>query len=175
VVGVFLSYFFYYILLCAGTLSTVITDNAITACLGNGVSVAENSIVRINTIVGVKGYIAISIYGSNNTVVGNTISDELYNGIGVSSGGNLIRDNNIAADGAPVSLAGGGNLIYPDNFFISSDKFGSPGGSTWDSNGEGNQWGTYTGKDLDLDGIGDTPYANGDIVDSYPFIKPKAG
>ncbi|MGQ9691275.1 MAG: hypothetical protein ACUVQY_08465 [Thermoproteota archaeon] len=36
----------------------------------------------------------------------------------------------------------------------------------------GNYWSDYNGSDVNSDGIGDTPYKVGQVIDEYPLMKP---
>jgi len=62
------------------------------------------------------------------------------------------------------------NTIYHNNF-NNTKNVQSGIANVWDYEGEGNYWNDYTGRDLNRDGIGDTPYAiAADNQDNYPLI-----
>jgi parallel beta-helix repeat protein len=91
---------------------------------------------------------------------------------GGASGG-FIKDNNFSNSWGGIYVAGSisGLTVFHNNF-VNVTRTEDWGKNSWEYKGEGNYWSTYAGKDSDLDGIGDTPYINGNIVDNYPFMKP---
>jgi parallel beta-helix repeat protein len=90
------------------------------------------------------------------------ISDNGLTGISFySSGVNVIRGNSISANslyGLALYLFSSGNTIYHNNFNNTIQAFAESTQTIWNYNGEGNYWKDYTGRDLNNDGIGDSPY-----------------
>jgi len=83
-----------------------------------------------------------------------------------------IFDNNIKNNHCGISFTlGSSNMIYHNNF-INNDFSSGSGGFLWDNGypSGGNYWDDYNGIDADGDGIGDTPYVDGEILDSYPLV-----
>jgi hypothetical protein len=126
-------------------------------CTGPGRSLyftdSSNNLIFGNIL---KSWWWISMYGdsSHNTIVGNniTISQKYF------------------AD----SLMGT-NYIYHNNFldFSWESNKTTNSANVWSSNGQGNYWNTYTGKDTNGDGIGDTPFViDTTNVDSCPLMTP---
>lgn len=168
---------------------------------GVGISLGGNGITIKNMTV--KGFVlpgagfAAAIYSfetSNNIITGNTIIDNKW-GInlewvdgyviagnilanhaqaaiyGTESQKNVIRYNLIKNNNRAITLDGSFNEIHHNDFIDNS----SPG--FWGESGvwHHNYWSDYTGVDADGDGIGDTAYAVGGIVDHYPLMSPTSG
>ncbi|MEM4455447.1 MAG: NosD domain-containing protein, partial [Thermofilaceae archaeon] len=93
-------------------------------------------------------------YSSDNTITGNTISNNRWDGIYLyKSSGNRVFLNNFIGNGRQVSSKDSVNV--------------------WDDGSRGNFWSDYRGRDLNNDGIGDTPYTIDEKnVDRYPSIRP---
>lgn len=131
-------------------------------------------------------YIGLALeQSSNNTIVGNILSNDKENGLYLlKADNNTIVRNNITNNGGPVVTGAGiyteasnnnlfchNNLI--DNALMQVYSLGS--NNTWncDYPSGGNYWSDYTGSDLDHDGIGDTPYPiDANNVDHYPLVSP---
>jgi parallel beta-helix repeat protein len=62
-----------------------------------------------------------------------------------------------------------GNTLISNEYAHARDDGSS---NQWDNGSQGNYWDDYTGMDNDGNGIGDTPYYTGGIIDSYPLIYP---
>lgn len=62
------------------------------------------------------------------------------------------------------------NLFYLNNFTDNGENAQDNGTCNfWNNDTIGNYWSNYTGKDLNDDGIGDTPYNWKGVVDNYPI------
>lgn len=116
-----------------------------------------NNIIN-NTIVGVKGeYYArnhiggISLrFSDNNNISKNTLYNNAFNGISIDGVNNLVFLNKFI-----------GNL---------RNAFTTISNNHWDNGTIGNYWGGYNGKDIDDDGIGDTPYNIPEAgIDNFPI------
>ena len=113
---------------------------------------------------------------TNNTFIGNYISD-CFCGINILGGSNsLILNNTLINNGNPISIAySGGNHTITQNNIINGTTI-----IVWLSaqpNVFMNYWSDYNGTDTNGDGIGDTPYVyiNADyakLSDNYPLIEP---
>jgi parallel beta-helix repeat protein len=134
----------------------------------------NNIIVKGNTLLGTWDY-GINVQGSGGTFIGNTILNPVpgkqISAIGVNGNSETVRDNTIV--NSAFFINGVANLVYHNNFInLTSPPKDTTGRNSWSLKGEGNYWSDYAGKDTTLDGIGDTPYTDGNIIDSYPFMKP---
>jgi len=138
-----------------------------------------------------NGYgIAFTESSDANVISRNNITDN-YIGIGSdysSNKYNIISENNIINNGyRGVELWGGasGNKFYHNNFINNTDyqAFANAGPNIWDDDypSGGNYWSDYAGVDemsgpnqdqLGSDGIGDTPYVAGQVIDRYPLMSP---
>ena len=123
---------------------------------------------------------------SGNILEGNTATNNDGDGFKLlgSSSENIIKDN-MANDNSRGRGGAGGfelesfssnNTLYHNNVIDNTQQaFDRIGDNRWDYKGEGNYWSDYTGKDANLDGIGDTPYAigegTGEVVDNFPFMQ----
>ena len=153
------------------TPTITIADNLIVGNLGYAIQeVSGNAVVRGNMISDDKGC-SLQLYGDNYTAFGNTVSDSSCIGW-INGNGNVVYQNNFINDSGELGMGGNGNVIYHNNFINDTINSQSPANNQLSYKGEGNYWSTYTGKDADLDGIGDTPYTAGGITDNYPFMKP---
>jgi len=92
------------------------------------------------------------------------IEDNLFeeNTIGINVEGSTrinYKNNNLIRNGWAVKIAGGcyANL-FADNNFVSNSFDVSYNGKMNDNSFDHNYWSSYTGYDLDKDGIGDVPY-----------------
>ncbi len=125
---------------------------------------------------------------SNNTLTANVIKD-CKAGIQLGqSNFNNFTQNNVTSCKYAVSIYAGSsnNTFYYNNFFdnqvqvfethletLLSDGESYSVGNTWDNAQTGNYWDTYTGVDMNGDGIGDTPYTVFEyMVDNYPLMAP---
>ncbi len=115
---------------------------------------------------------------SGNILEGNTATNNVQDGFKLlgSSSENLLKDNtaNNNSGGFELEYFSSNNTLYHNNVIDKiQPAFDRIGGNLWDYKGEGNYWSNYTGKDGNLDGIGDTPYTiiTGVIFDNFPFMQ----
>jgi parallel beta-helix repeat protein len=132
----------------------------------------------------------IAIGGEGNIVCGNHISG---NEIAITTGGdndNLFYGNNIADNNFGVVLHGvKANMTFYGNNFINNQndvqainlysfptEFDVLGFVFLDNGSVGNHWSSYSGSDLNLDGVGDTPYnlRSEMLTGSFSFISKEA-
>ena len=151
--------------------SITVADNVVIGNLATAIQVSGNAVVRGNMISDDKGC-PLGLSGDNNAVFGNTVSDSSCNGVGIGGNGNIVYQNNFINDSAGTGIGGNGNIVYQNNFINDTINSQSPANNQLFYKGEGNYWSSYTGKDANFDGIGDTPYNAQGMTDSYPFMKP---
>ena len=125
---------------------------------------------------------------SNNTLTANVI-ENCNAGIQLGrSHYNTLTENNITSSRCGISIyaESSHNTAYYNNFIDNqfqcieahkqttlSDGETYAIGNTWDNGQTGNYWDTYTGKDANGDGIGDTPYnIFENMKDNYPLMTP---
>ncbi|MFX1570537.1 MAG: nitrous oxide reductase family maturation protein NosD [Promethearchaeota archaeon] len=123
----------------------------------NHSTVTENTFNN-NLMVGMIAY-----YSSHNDIIGNTINNNIANGTSViESDNNIIFGNSIENNDIGVFLSSGSNNnLFYENYFRNSGTnhaFDNGVNNDWNNTLIGNYWDDYTGYDMDLDGIGDTPY-----------------
>jgi len=125
---------------------------------------------------------------SNNTLTTNTITN-CNAGIQLGkSNYNILTENNITSCkyGISIYAESSNNAFHLNNFINNqiqcveshhqtflSDKETYATDNTFDKDQKGNYWDTYTGKDINGNGIGDTPYSIFEnMTDNYPLMKP---
>jgi len=155
---------------------------------------SDENIIANNTII--KDYIIVSA-SCRNTIKGNVILNG--GGIGTGSGfdnmfyrnvisgcdvgftmeqardffvGNLIVNNTY---GIFIHFSNGStfyhNILINNTVQVPKDVY--PNVNVWDNGHEGNYWSNYTGADLDMDAIGDTPHMLDELnMDRYPLMAP---
>jgi len=111
------------------------------------------------------GSIGIALYYSNNNVIFNvTITGNKFHGLYlVNAWNNSITGNNISNNqqyGIYLDLSSNSNLISLNYFSnpLGINAYDNGTNNQWDDGSIGNFWHDYSGKDLDDNGIGDTPY-----------------
>ena len=163
----------------------IISENGIKNNVGDGVSISDSphSIISSNELIGNKCGIRLS-NSSNNSIAGNVVSHNKYNGICLTGGSsyNVIADNRIACndrEGIYLIYDAEYNHIY-HNLFLSHLPWNAYGGGAYWYNSviqEGNYWYDYVekqgGYDDDGDGIGDIPYhVTAGCYDKCPLMEP---
>lgn len=135
-------------------------------------------------------YIGMYIWSSNNTIVGNSVTDNIV-GILLSGDHNIITKNYIARneEGIFFGVNTPGNeplnIVLTYNSFVENAvQFSGcfcetynpqEAVHTWDDGGRGNYWSDYNGSDVNGDGIGDEPYViDAQNQDRFPLMHPEA-
>ncbi len=159
--------------------------------LGPGILLdhANNNAILQNTLKSNTYYGIYLYFATYNRIEGNDISNN-WGGIVMDRGqNNTLTGNNITANTAQgITMEGANNannIIYLNNFINSSNFWMAPdSNNTWSSpeqlsyrfnsaqftNYLGNYWSNYIGLDVNVDGIGDTPYPIiGTNNDNYPL------
>jgi len=157
----------------------IISGNTLT---GNNVSIdidyhSAYNFVSGNTITNNNDY-SVSISGSFNVISGNILTGNNDFCIFLSgSSNNTIFGNNITNNERGITIyESSGNLISHNNLINNQRQIDLwDVNATWDDGYPygGNYWSDYNGKDIDGDGIGDTPYIIDEKNrDNYPLMEP---
>ena len=149
---------------------------------GNGIGVSSTkNTVACNSIINCSN--GISLYqGNNNTVVGNLIINCTGAGLRRVEGTNCriyanYVTNNFVGVTAEKNYESANNLFYDNNFInnVQQSYLDAATSDWWDNGIQGNYWSDYNGKDMNGDGIGESPYelaGKGNGSDRYPLMKP---
>jgi parallel beta-helix repeat protein len=185
------------------TTGVIIVENKIVFnALGIDVESSVNTTIENNVIdgFGLDNIGIMLAYSSECSIVNNTITNAVYDGIRLwfSSSNlihqNLIKDNDygmffheanlntisentISESGGPgiyIESSSSNKIIhnnFMDNYYQAVIYDNSV--NTWDNGCEGNYWSDYNGTDSNGDRIGDTPYViDADNTDNYPLMNP---
>jgi parallel beta-helix repeat protein len=134
---------------------------------------SANNMISNNMISG-RSY-GISLYSSSNSSVSyNVLSQGIYVGINLySSKENVVVANTVLMNSIPgLAFYSSNNTFYHNNFINGTNPFFTQSSvNVWHNGVEGNFWSSYEGKDLNGDGIGDTPYSiDEDNSDACPLM-----
>jgi parallel beta-helix repeat protein len=148
-----------------------IENNLFSGCLTalNIAYMKESKIIN-NTFTGDPAALLIyetDLYTASHNYTSNIVAsgDRFYSGSVSIISGSITFSNNV------LNFGGGG--LYGNQIVVTNNDFYSNipvQGRTVKVSG--NYWNLYVGKDSDLDGIGDTPYVNGQITDPQPYLRP---
>jgi hypothetical protein len=141
----------------------------------------ENNIISNNIIDHLET--GLGVGGSNNTVFLNTVT---HCGMGLSPrAGNIIYANYVANNAWAIYTGdtqlnpdGNASVLFNNNFVKNAYQVDTISINTFktdyfDNGKVGNYWSDYRGKDIDGDGIGDTPYViDANRSDRYPLMNP---
>ena len=154
----------------------VYNNSNIGIAIGSSRNIIIDNEIYNNKIHGIGVY-----YSSKyNNITKNNVYGNEYNGIYlVESDRNSIFENKIlnntqagifvSDEGYRSDMNNFYNNIFMENSINAIDNMTS---SSWDFNGIGNYWDDYPGKDLNDDGIGDSPYlvpGTAGNLDHYPI------
>ncbi|MBA7562285.1 hypothetical protein ES708_03937 [subsurface metagenome] len=119
----------------------------------------------------------ICLRGNNNTILRNTANNNNY-GICLEEASdnnniteNIINYNNLIGI---ILDSSNGNIIYFNCFNNYLNAIDDGSNNHWDNGIKGNYWSDYTGSDADGDGIGDVPYkitGSAGSQDNFPLMK----
>ncbi|MFH1013363.1 MAG: PKD domain-containing protein [Thermoplasmatota archaeon] len=131
---------------------------------------------KSNTTIDGKGGDVILVISDDVNITGFTITNGT-NGITLDSSSNdTITNNTIRKNiqGILITNNSNNNMIHSNNLCDNTYNEKDDGSNIWNAALVGNYWDTYTGKDANHDGIGDTPYniSGGTNMDSYPLMHP---
>ena len=144
---------------------TTISDNSITnSQWGIAIDDGNNDVIRNNVITNSFIHDGILFYGSGYDCVidNNYIESSNDDGIDLQSFSNCIIYNNTIINniGFGLYLGDVNNTLVYENYFINNTIQATDDGTNnnWNNSMIGNYWDDYLGYDMNLDGIGDTPY-----------------
>ena len=160
-----------------GSNNTVISENTLNYNF-EGISLTESSYNNIILNNSLSYHIFASIYSwtsSNNTISENTV---IYNSNGIFlsySNNNKILRNNVSNNNYKgISLSYSNKTLIYNNYLSGNtlNAFDNGTDNQWDNGAIGNYWNDYSGKDVNDDMVGDTPYSISGMAgsqDNYPI------
>ncbi len=164
----------------AGTKNNLIFNNTITANGNEGIlDAAYGTQIIGNSIIKNQGN-GIDLGNNVNCIItGNVIEGFFFGSFGNNAQNCTVVANNITINSAYSQygiwfLNKNPGTFFHNNFLAPiSFEHSDNTTNTWDNGVQGNYWRFYTGKDINGDGIGDTPYEIGpNNVDRLPLINP---
>ena len=164
----------------AGTKNNLIFNNTITANGNEGIlDAAYGTQIIGNSIVKNQGNGLEIGNDVNCTITGNVIEGFFFGTFGNNAQNCTLVANNITINSAYSQygiwfLNKNPGTFYHNNF-LAPISFEHSDNTTniWDNGVQGNYWRFYNGKDINNDGIGDTPFEIGpNNIDRYPLMNP---
>jgi nitrous oxidase accessory protein len=170
-------------------------ENCIVVKNSHGINLYHSNYSNISHNLLMNNWLAIVLWNhsSNDTIIGNWILNNSYNGhnifIGTSSKNitvveNYLWDNPLTIDGIDpaYTLVSPASCVVAQNNFMQNARIDilydlgdwQPRPDVaWSKDGQGNFWIEYSGSDANEDGVGDTPYViDGVNNDSLPLMNP---
>ncbi|RLI43691.1 hypothetical protein DRO69_09035 [Candidatus Bathyarchaeota archaeon] len=136
----------------------------------SGISVSGCNFVVINNTVLRENYYGLQLTNSNNSqIFNNVIMNNMYAGIYIHDrcSNNAFFENTIKNNIVGVwSSNSPSNVFYHNNFINNTNQLQAFPPMILDNGSEGNYWSDCIGSDIDLDGVGDAPFAG----DRYPLM-----
>ena len=155
--------------------NNTVSDNNVSSN-NNGIYLyySSNNVISDNSVSNNDCGIWIRQLSSNNVISDNNVSNNNYGVYLYYSSNNVISDNNVSSNyncGVYLYYSSNDNTIYCNNFINNIDQVWSDSVNVWNDGDEGNYWSDYTGRDLNGDGIGDTPYViDVNNQDNHPLM-----
>ena len=157
-----------------------IADNQAGLVLMNtgGVEAARNSITGQRDPATGYAVLAKDVVGLRlveNVIARNSVGIKA-DGVDLGAAGADVTQNLIAYNAVGVDLSPSAALTFSRNSFVENLvqlRAGGKNRSAWTSTGRGNYWSDYRGYDLDDDGVGDLPHAEGTSADRLLLAAPE--
>lgn len=170
-------------------------ENCIVVHNSHGINLYHSNYNNISHNLVKNNWLAIVLWdhSSNDTIIGNWILNNSYNGhnilIGPSSKNitvveNYLWDNPLTIDGddPAYTMVSSASCVVAQNNFMQNARphilydlgdWQPRPDVAWSKDGQGNFWIEYSGSDANEDGVGDTPYVIDEVNnDSLPLMKP---
>lgn len=143
-----------------------ICDNIISSNNAAGIEMLFSHSMVCNNLISDNGKGEFQGFGSGVHIVRGTNSKIVYC-VNNTIFGNTIKNHKIGIWAIRYSEE---NLFFHNNFVNNTEQI-SATATTWNNSAMENYWSDYDGIDANNDGIGDTPYRIGDIVqDEHPLM-----
>jgi nitrous oxidase accessory protein len=159
-----------------GSSNNILADNQISDNVYHGVDIfGFHNKVSSNQIFDNSNGVLLDM-ARDNLIIDNNISNNSLYGVYLIRGSenNTIIENRIQSNsyGLYAESSSGNNSLYHNNLIGNTIQvLTSFSSNTWDNELEGNYWSSYSGVDLNHDGIGDTRYAiDANNIDHYPLM-----